>query len=119
MSDENIRYSPRYSSFWPMFILMSGIFIWCAYQLYAINSQRVVIDQQYEALAATVEPAEGAQKRLFSLAQDLVQMSAKDPNATQIVKESIQAGILHFNKNSTGTNTTTTPAAPPAPAPSK
>ena len=42
-------------------------------------------------------------------------MSAKDPNATQIVKESIQAGILHFNKNSTGTNTTTTPAAPPHP----
>jgi len=85
MSDENIPV--RYSSFWPQFILMIGLVIWCSYQVYAMNSQRIAINQQAEALTPMLQPANTAQKRLYALAQDLIQVSAKDANAAQIVKE--------------------------------
>jgi len=85
MSDE--QNSVRYSSFWPQFILMAGLLIWSSYQLYAVNSQRMAINKQYDSLASVVGPAQVAQKRLYALAQDLIQISAKDTYAAQIVKE--------------------------------
>ncbi len=113
MTDENIPV--KYSSFWPQFILMIGLFIWCSYQLYAINSQRLAINQQYKALEPAVVPSQEAQAKLRAIVQDLIQTSSKDANAAQILKESIQAGILHVNKTS-GTNTTVAPEAPTTPS---
>jgi hypothetical protein len=107
MSDNN----GNYSSFWPLLILLSGLTVWSAYQLYAINSQRIAINQQYAALAPGVAPSQNAEAKLRALVQDLIQTSAKDTYAAQILKESVQAGILHVNKSS-GTNSTASPAAP-------
>lgn len=106
MSDNN----GTYSSFWPLLILLSGLTIWSAYQLYAINSQRIAINQQYAALAPGVSPSQNAEAKLRALVEDLIQTSAKDPYAAQILKESVQAGILHVNNKSTGTNSTAAPA---------
>lgn len=111
MSDDNGNC--RYSSFWPQFILMAGFLIWSSYQLYAINSQRLAINREYEALVPGIVPSQKAEAKLRAIVQDLIQTSAKDANAAQILKESIQAGILRVNKNDA--NATTPPAAP-APA---
>jgi hypothetical protein len=89
---------------------MIGLLVWSSYQLYAINSQRLAINKQYEALEPAIVPSQNAEAKLRAIVQDLIQMSAKDPNAAQILKESIQAGILHVN-NTAGTNATA-PAAP-------
>jgi len=87
---------------------MGGFTIWSAYQLYAINSQRLALNAQYAALEPAIVPSQNAQAKLRAIVQDLIQTSSKDANAAQILKESIQAGILHVNKSS-GTNTTTAP----------
>ena len=112
MSDENNNV--RYSSFWPQFILMIGFLIWSSYQLYAINSQRLAINQQYKALEPAIVPSQNAEAKLRAIVQDLIQTSSKDTYAAQILKESIQAGILHVNKNAS--NATAAPATPAAPA---
>jgi len=105
MSDEN---NPvvRYSSFWPQFILMIGLLIWCVYQIYAVNSQRIAINQQSDALTSLLDPANAARKRLYALAQDLIQLSAKDSYAAQIVKEA----NIRINNPGANTNSTETPA---------
>jgi type II secretory pathway component PulL len=107
MSDENN--SVRYSSFWPLLILTSGFTVWCSYQLFEINRQRIAYNAQYESLAPLIAPSQNAQAKLRAIVEDLIQTSGKDQYAAQILKESIQAGIIHVNKNG---NTTATPAEP-------
>jgi hypothetical protein len=46
--------------------------------------------------------------------KDLVETSAKDPAAAQIVKDAIAAGLIHVQQPAGGTNSAATPAAPPA-----
>jgi hypothetical protein len=105
----------RYSSFWPLLIMLLGLTLWCGYQLYAMNGQCNAINQQYTALEPSVAPAQNMRDKFASVGKDLVDVAAKDANAAQIVKEAIQAGIFHVNQSSTptpGTNSTTTPAEP-------
>jgi hypothetical protein len=115
MSDEFDQDTEHtYSSFWPLFIVVVGLFLWSGYQVYATNSQRVVYDKQFEAAVPTITQAQNLSTRYVSLMKDLVETSAKDPAAAQIVKDAIAAGLIHVQQPAGGTNSAATPAAPPA-----
>lgn len=120
MSDE-IPNVVKYSSFWPQFILMLSLAFGFGYQVYEVNSQRLAILQQYETLAPGVVPSQNAAIKLRAIMQDLVQAAGnKNTYATQILKESIQAGILQVNnKGSTAAASSASTNAPPAAEPAK
>ena len=94
----------KYSSFWPMVILMGGLIAWCGYQLFEINKQRMAYNAQYDAMAQYIAPSQKAEAELRSIVEDLIQTSNKDQYAAQILKESIQAGIIHVNNNKADTS---------------
>jgi len=100
----------RYSSFWPLAVLLFGLLMWTGYQDFAANKQRNVYDSEYQSALPTIGEAEKVQGKYIALIKDLVQTSNKDPYAAQIVKEATAAGLLH--QNSGGTNSTGSPSAP-------
>jgi hypothetical protein len=75
------------SAFWPVFILAFGLFFWSGFQAYSTFRQCSNFNSQLENAGPTVKAAQDAQGKLYALAQDLLQTSAKDPYAAQIVKE--------------------------------
>jgi hypothetical protein len=113
MSDE-FDHNPEhsYSPFWPLVILISGLLLWSLYQVYATNSQRIVFEKQFQAALPTITEAQNVSTRYVALMKDLVETSAKDQAAAQIVKDAIQAGLIHVQPNANGTNSVATPAAP-------
>lgn len=124
MSDEYETIETSYSPFVPLLVLVIGLLIWIGYLDFAQNSQRSVYNQQFTAAVPTINAAQGVGNKYVALMKDLLQTSAKDQYAAQIVKDAIKAGWIKVNPNGTsGTNTTTTPAAPTpdasAPAPTK
>ena len=98
----------------PLFILVGAILIWSGYQDYAVNSQRAVYHAQFEAALPAINQAEGVQTRYVNLMKDLVQTSAKDPAAANIVKAAVAAHLIHINNS-----TNAAAATPPAPAPAQ
>ena len=113
MSDEfDQNPENNFSPFWPLLILLIGLFLWSSYQVYATNQQRNVYDKQFQAAIPTINEAQNVSTRYVALMKDLVETSAKDPAAADIVKAAIQAGLIHVNPN--GTNTAATPAPPAA-----
>ena len=102
----------NYSAFWPLLIVVSGLFLWSAYQVYATNSQRNVYDRQFQAALPTINQAQNVSTRYVALMKDLVETSAKDAAAAAIVKDAISAGLIHVQPNANGTNSTATPAQP-------
>jgi hypothetical protein len=117
MSDE-FEPNPEnnYSTFWPLLILISGLFVWFAIQDYELNLQRRFYDQQVTGAASTIDAAQGWQGRFASILKDLNDTSTKgDTNATPIlqaaVQAALQANLIHVQP---GTNTNTTPAPPAA-----
>ncbi len=112
MSDEyDDSSSAHYSSFWPLAILLIGLIVWFAYQVWATNSQRAVFNAEYQNAIPTLNAAQNVQTKYIGLMKDLVQTSQKDAYAAQIVKEATAAGLLRQtpSTNSAGTN-----SAPPA-----
>ena len=111
MSDE-FDHNPEnnYSSFWPLFILLIGLFLWSCYQVYATNSQRNFYDKQFQSALPTITEAQNVSTRYVALMKDLVETSAKDPAAATIVKAAIAAGLIHVQPNAT--NSDGTPAEP-------
>jgi len=111
MSDE-FDHNPEnnYSSFWPLLILLIGLFLWSGYQVYATNSQRNVYDKQFQSALPTITEAQNVSTRYVALMKDLVETSAKDPAAADIVKAAIAAGLIHVQPNAT--NSAGTPAEP-------
>ena len=108
----------HYSPFWPLLILVVGLFIWSGYQVYAANSQRNVYTRQVQSALPAIGEAQTISNRYVALMQDLVATSQKDPAAADIVKAAIQAGLIHVKPKDT--NGVTNPAAPaPDAAPSK
>ena len=105
----------NFSSFWPLLIVLVGLLIWSGYQVYATNSQRRVYDQQFQNAMPTIQEAQNVSTRYVALMKDLVETSAKNPAAAQIVKDAIAAGLIHVQPNATNG----APAAPAAPAPAK
>lgn len=114
MSDE-FEPTPEqhYSAFWPVLILLIGIFIWTTYQVYATNSQRNVYDRQFQAALPTITEAQNVSNRYVALMKDLVETAQKDPAAADIVKAAIQSGMIHVQPNAT--NSAGAPAAPATP----
>jgi hypothetical protein len=113
MSDD-FEHNPEnnFSPFWPLLILISGLFLWSAYQVYATNSQRNVYDHQFQGALPTINEAQNVSTRYVALMKDLVETSAKDPAAAQIVKDAIAAGLIHVQQNPNGTNSAANPTAP-------
>jgi hypothetical protein len=111
MSDEFDSGSDNnHSSFWPLLILTSGLIIWFGVGDYQLNKQRSSFDQQFQAALPTITEAQNVSTRYVALMKDLVQTSAKDEIAAKIVKDAIQAGLIHVQPNAT--NGAGTPAAP-------
>jgi hypothetical protein len=115
MSDEfsESHSEPHFSSFWPLCIVLTGLLIWSGYQVYATNSQRSLYSKQFNTALPTITEAQNVGTRYVQLMKDLVETAQKDPAAAAIVKDAIQAGLIHVNP---GTNANATPVGP---APSK
>jgi len=117
MSDEfDQNPDNNYSSFWPLLILIGGLFIWFAIGDYELNLQRRFYNDQVTSAAGTIDAAKGWQGRYAAIMKDLNDTSTKgDTNATPILQAAIQAGLqaglIHVQP---GTNTNTTPAPPAA-----
>ena len=103
-----------YSSFWPLLILICGFIVWFGVQDYFLNSQRSAYDKQFhdQQFLTIVSQADNVTTRYVALMKDLVETSAKDPAAADIVKAAIAAGLIHVQPNANGTNSTATPADP-------
>jgi hypothetical protein len=111
MSDEfDQNPENNFSPFWPLLILICGMFLWSAYQVYATNSQRNVYDKQFQAALPTINEAQNVSTRYVALMKDLVETSAKNQAAAQIVKDAIAAGLIHVQPNAT--NSAAAPVAP-------
>jgi hypothetical protein len=103
----------RFSSFIPLTIFLGGFMIWLAIQDYSLNAQRAIYEQQINAAMPKYNDARVYADRYSKLLKDLVETAQKDPDATKIVKDAMQAGWISFQP---GTNAAGTPAQPPAPA---
>ncbi len=88
MSEEfNIVTPPRYSSFFPLVIFFIGYLTWSLFQTYQLNTTRVALASQEIASQNLVKNSEEAQNKLVAMGQDLVQLSATDPAAAQVVND--------------------------------
>jgi hypothetical protein len=77
-----------YSPFWPLLVLIVGLLFWSGYQVYVAYIEKSNFDIELRNAGPAIAQAQKSEAQLFSLFQDLVQTSAKDANAAQIVKES-------------------------------
>jgi hypothetical protein len=82
-----MKTTSSFSSFWPMQIIVTCLGIWAAYQLWEINSDRLVTEHGIRQMLKTGESAVVAKKKLFSLVEDLTRVSSVDPNAGQILQK--------------------------------
>lgn len=87
-----------YSSFWPMVILIAALLGWSGYQALSAHTQASALEKEFKSAQPVITQAQAAQSRLYALAQDLIQTSAKDPYAAQIVKEA----NIQLNRNPNG-----------------
>jgi hypothetical protein len=85
MSDESDN--EAYSSFWPLLIVALALIGWFGYQAIQSYKQKSALNAEFEAGVPTITQAQTAQSKLYAVAQDLIQLGAKDANAAQIVKE--------------------------------
>jgi hypothetical protein len=85
MSDESDN--EVYSSFWPLLIVAVALIGWLGYQAVESYNQKSALNTEFEAAVPTINKAQDAQSKLYAVAQDLIQVSAKDANAAEIVKE--------------------------------
>jgi hypothetical protein len=81
---------PRYSGFWPLLILLTALLLWSGFQAFQAFRQTMILNNDFQAALPTIKAAQDAKAKLYSIAQDLIQTSAKDQNAAQLVRE---AGI--------------------------
>jgi hypothetical protein len=80
--------SPKlFSPFLPLQLLVTILGIWIIYQVYTLNQERTYAEAQIQQVTPQAESAMAAKKRLLDLAQDVGQLSTRDANAAQIVKE--------------------------------
>jgi hypothetical protein len=104
-----------FSPFWPVFILAGGLLLWTGFQAFSTVVQGWNSRSELQAAGPTVNAAVQAQNKLYALAQDLLQTSAHDSNAAQIVKEAnIQVRAPETNAPNATAPDASAPAAPPA-----
>ena len=79
MSDEfDVSHDNRFSPFWPMLIVVLGLFLWFGLQDYELNRQRGVNDQQLQSAIPAVGQAQAYASRYVALMKDLVEDLAKE-----------------------------------------
>jgi len=76
-----------YSSFWPLQILLLSTGLWLVYNIVQINGMRTDNDKAVAQLVPERRAALAAKDRLVALVEDLNRTSAKDPTASQILRE--------------------------------
>ncbi len=70
-----------------MLVLVVGLLFWSGYLTYQAYSQKTALVNELAAAQPTISAAKNMQTKLYAVAQDLIQTSAKDSAAAQIVKE--------------------------------
>jgi len=91
MSDSTLDYNRPFvpppevgSFFWPILILILGISISAGYQIMVMQDQLNSLTQAVDQMDAKVKRAQYEKTKLYSLANDVLQLAATDPNARQI-----------------------------------
>jgi len=114
MSEEfdSIPAEVHFSSFVPLTVLLVGFLIFFGYQDYQLNAQRAAYDQQLTSAMPVYNQAVAYAAKYKAVLKDLIDASPKDPAATQILKEAMQAGWISFQPGNGGAGTSTDTAAP-------
>jgi hypothetical protein len=90
MPDEygnEISTEPAYSAFWPVLILVVGLLFWSGYQAFNAYNAKTNLDREFQSAVPSLHAAQNAKDKLYAVAHDLIELSAKDPVAAQIVKQ--------------------------------
>jgi hypothetical protein len=110
MSDDA---SPRYSAFWPVAIVLAAFLVSYIFQIAVVVSHRNAVNGEYKQAAQSLPKAQEARDRLVTLLTDVAKTAQKDPNAMQIVRLSLQNGILHEKQTApASSDANTAPATP-------
>jgi hypothetical protein len=75
------------SFFWPILILIIGALVSTTYQIVEMEDQLASITQAVGQMDPKVKQAEYEKAKLYKLASDVLQLSATDPIAKQIVTD--------------------------------
>ena len=102
----------KYTAFWPILIFMVAFALSCFYQLYQVVEQQGQLSKRAAAAETEVPKAKQVAERFVALMNDLMATSKTDPNATKIIQEAMQAGIIRQKPNTSDTNTTANPVPP-------
>jgi hypothetical protein len=73
--------------FWPILILIVGSIAFNGYQIVAMQAQLDSITQAVVQMDSKVKQAAYEKNKLYKLASDILQLSATDPAAKQIVTD--------------------------------
>jgi hypothetical protein len=95
MSTFDYDISPRSESegkgndtyFWPILILIIGSVVSTGYQIIVLQDQLNSVTQTVGQMTEKVKQAQYEKAKLYKLAADVLQVSATDPSAKQIVTE--------------------------------
>jgi hypothetical protein len=105
--------SPRYSAFWPMTIVLTAFAISFIVQIVGLIERRGSVNREYAQAAQAFPKAQAAHDRLVALLKDVAGTARTDPNAAQIVRLSLQSGILQQRAAApAGSETSAAPATP-------
>ncbi len=78
---------PAYTAFWPSLILMVALILWTGYQAFSNYRQEANLNDVLGKSAQAISASQKVDERLVALVQDLVQTSAHDASAAQIVRD--------------------------------
>jgi hypothetical protein len=111
---ESSSIEPKFTSFIPLTILLSGVILWLGYQDIELNKQRSALNQNFQNAMPTIGEAQNISQRYVSLMKDLVNTAKDDEAAKNIVNDAIKAGLIKVQPNAAGTaagTDTSTPAS--------
>jgi len=77
----------RYTSFWPVLILILGSISYSGYEVIALLEQRIAVSQAIEQMDPKIRYAEYEHAKLEALARDILSLASTNKNAAQIVTE--------------------------------
>jgi hypothetical protein len=73
--------------FWPVLILIIGMFVSTGYQIMAMQEQLASLNQALVQMEPKVKQAQYEKAKLYKLASDILQLAATDPGAKQIAAD--------------------------------
>jgi len=100
----------RYTSFWPVLILILGSISYSGYEVIALLEQRIAVSQAIEQMDPKVRYAKYEHGKLEALAKDILNLASTDRNAAQIVAEYKITRVEPVSPNATVSNSPDTTA---------